>query len=72
MLFSDRFYPAANSDRYTAKEWMELEDSYGRIGGRTTGLEGDRNSTGKPTESTNLDTWGSQRLSQQPKNLDWT
>jgi hypothetical protein len=69
MLFSDRFYPAANSDRYTAKEWMELEDSYGRIGGRTAGLEGDRNSTGKPTESNNLDPCGSQSLNHQPKNI---
>jgi hypothetical protein len=37
---------------------MELGDSYGRIGGRIVGPEGDRNSTGRPTESTNLDTLG--------------
>ena len=30
---------------------------------------GDRNSTGRPTESTNLDSWGSQRMSHQPKNI---
>jgi hypothetical protein len=29
----------------------------------------DRNSTEKPTESTNLDPWGSQRLNHQPKNI---
>lgn len=45
-----------------AKQWMELGDSYGRIGGRIAVPEGDGNSTGKPIESTNLDPWGSQRL----------
>jgi hypothetical protein len=34
---------------------MELEDSYGRTGGRIAGPEGDRNSTGRPTFSANLD-----------------
>jgi hypothetical protein len=38
-----------------AKQWMELGDSYGRIGGRISGAERDRNSTRKPTKSTNLD-----------------
>jgi hypothetical protein len=51
---------------------MELGDSYGRIGGRITGPEGVRNSTGKPTESTNLHPWDSQRLNYQPKNTSWT
>ena len=37
---------------------MKLEDSYGRVGGRIEGPKGDRNSTGKSTESTNLDLWG--------------
>ena len=57
-MSSERLHPAAaDSDRYihTAKWWMELGDSYGRIGRRTAGPEGDKNSTGKPTESTNLD-----------------
>ena len=31
--------------------------------------KGDRNSTGRPTESTNLDPWGFQRLNHQPKNI---
>jgi hypothetical protein len=52
-----------------AKQWMELGDAYGRTGGRTAGPEGDRNSTGRPTESTNLDPWDSQSLNQQPKNI---
>jgi len=33
---------------------VEPGDSYGRIGGRIVGSEGDRNSIGRPTESTNL------------------
>jgi hypothetical protein len=33
------------------------------------GPEGDRNSTGRPTESTNLDPLGSQSLNHQPKNI---
>jgi hypothetical protein len=37
---------------------MELEDSYGRIGGRIAAPEGNKNSTGRPMESTNLDPWG--------------
>jgi hypothetical protein len=39
---------------------MELGDSYGRIGGRIVGTEGDRIFIGRP-ESTNLDPWGSQK-----------
>jgi hypothetical protein len=45
----------------TAKQWTELGDSYGRIGGRIAGPEGD-NSIGRPTESANLDPSGLQRL----------
>ena len=37
---------------------MEVGDSYGRVGERTQGPKGDRNSTGRATESTNLDSWG--------------
>jgi hypothetical protein len=51
------------------KHCMEVGDSYGRVGGRIEGPEWDRNSTGRPTESTNLDLWSSQRLSHQPKNI---
>jgi len=34
---------------------MEVGDSYGRVGGGIEGPEGDRNSTRRPTEPTNLD-----------------
>jgi hypothetical protein len=33
-------------------------DTYRRVGRWIIGPEGDRNSTGRPTESTNLNTWG--------------
>jgi hypothetical protein len=46
----------------TAKESMELGDSYEITGGRIVGPEWDRNSTVRSTESTNLDPWGSQSL----------
>ena len=46
---------------------MEFEDTYGRIKGSTGGPEGDRNSTERPTESTNLNSWCSQCLNRQPK-----
>ena len=59
MLSSERLNPAADSDRHRHPQpnWMELGNSYGRIGGRTMGPEGDRNSTRRPTELTNLDIW---------------
>jgi hypothetical protein len=38
---------------------MELGDVYGTIGGKTTDPIRDRNSTGRTTESINLDPWGS-------------
>jgi hypothetical protein len=47
---------------------MEVGDSYGRIGGRISGTEVNRNFTGRPTESMNLDPWGSQSLEHQQKN----
>ena len=37
---------------------MELLESCGRVGGRIEEPEEDRDSTGRPTESTNLDLWG--------------
>jgi hypothetical protein len=43
--------------RPTAKQWIKLVSFYGRIEGRIAGPRGDRNSTGKPTESTNLNPW---------------
>ena len=48
---------------------MELGDSDERIGGKNSGTEGDRNSRGRPPEPTNLDSWDSQNLNHQPKNI---
>lgn len=49
---------------------MEVGDSYGTIGGRRiTGPEGDRNTTARATESTNMGLWDSQILTNQPKNI---
>jgi hypothetical protein len=39
---------------------MKLKESYGRVGRKIKGPEEDRDSTGRPTESTNLDPWGSE------------
>jgi hypothetical protein len=36
---------------------------------RIVGPKGDRNSTARPSKSTNLDPWGSQNLNHQPKNI---
>jgi len=46
----------------TAKQCMEFWESYGRIGGRIVGPRGERNSTRRPSESTNLVPWGFQSL----------
>ena len=73
MLSSERLHLAADSDRHrqsTAKQWMERGDSYGRMGGRIVASKRDRNSTGRPTELTNLDPWGSQSLNHQPKSIN--
>lgn len=41
--------------RLTSNHWMDLRDSHGRVGGRIEVPEGDINSKGKTTISTNLD-----------------
>ena len=68
-LSSEMLRLAADSKRYRhpPKQWMELGDTYGRTGERIVGPH--RNFTGRPTESTNLDPWGSQKLNHQPKNI---
>jgi hypothetical protein len=48
---------------------MELGDSDGRIGGRIVDFKGDRNSTGRPTQWTIEDPWGSPNLNHQSKNI---
>jgi len=45
------------------------EESCGRVGGRIEELEKDRDSSGRPTESTHLGPWGFQSLNHQPKNI---
>jgi hypothetical protein len=53
----------------TAKQWMELEDFYGRTGGRNAAQKG----IGTPQEDQQIQlTWtlgGSLSLSHQPKNI---
>ena len=41
----------------TANHWTELRDPYGRVRERSEGNEGDGNPIGRPTVSTNLDSW---------------
>jgi hypothetical protein len=53
----------------TAKKWIELGNSYRRIGGRIASPKGDKNYIGRPTEFTKLDPWGSPSLNNQPKNI---
>jgi hypothetical protein len=36
---------------------MELQESFRRVGRKTEGPEEDRDSTGRPRESTSLDPW---------------
>jgi hypothetical protein len=45
----------------TAKQSKEFVDSYGRVVGIINSPEGDRNSTGRPTESICLDPLGALR-----------
>jgi hypothetical protein len=51
----------------TAKLWMGLGDCYERTGDRIVTPKG--NSTGRPSESTSLVSWGSQRLKHPPKSI---
>jgi hypothetical protein len=41
-------------DTDTHSQWMDLGDPYGRRAGRIVSPEMNRNSTGRPSESTNL------------------
>jgi hypothetical protein len=58
MMSSDRLQSAAESDRYRHPQpnsrWS-LDTLMEKIGERTSDPKGDRNSIGRPTESTNLD-----------------
>jgi hypothetical protein len=70
MLSSERLNPAADLDRYRPinKQWMELGDAW-KTRRKDCGSEGNRSSTGRPTESITLDHWGSQSLNYQAKNI---
>ena len=49
---------------------MELGDFHRKLEGKISGPREDRNSAGRPTKSTNLDSWGSESLNHQPKNIN--
>ncbi|EDL74972.1 rCG58917, isoform CRA_a [Rattus norvegicus] len=42
---------------HTVRHWMEVGHTCEKFGKRIEGPEGDRNSTGRPTDSTKLDCW---------------
>jgi hypothetical protein len=55
--------------RSTAKHWVEPGESCGRVGDRIEPARGVKDTTRRPTESTNLAHGGSQRLNHQPKSI---
>jgi hypothetical protein len=59
--------PKKNQER--SEGLVDVAKYYGRIGGRIVGPKEDRKSIGRPTESSNLDPWGSQRLKPKPKTI---
>ena len=68
-LSPKRLYPGADSDEDTHSQtvegfWRFLWKNKRKDCGHCR----DRNSTRRPTEPTNMDPWGSQRLNYQPKN----
>ena len=71
MVSSERLDPATDSDRYTprAKQWLELENSYGRLRGKTACPKQNKYSTGRPTGPAYLNTCTSQNWNHQPKNI---
>jgi hypothetical protein len=50
--------------RPTAKHQEELGEPCGTVGNGTDRAKGVKNTTRRPTESTNLGPWGSERLNQ--------
>jgi hypothetical protein len=68
MLSSGRLLPVADAETDTHSQKVNgVWNSYGRRGGRITGLVKARNSTEIPTDSIKLDPWGFQSLNHQPK-----
>ena len=51
---------------------MKLREARGRVVGRIEGLGGDKDSTRRPTESTNLDPWGLPETEPPTKELTWS
>ena len=41
----------------TPENWTKVRSSYGNFRGKNEGTEGDGNPIGRPTVSTNLDSW---------------
>lgn len=55
----------------THKHWTELWDSYGIFGGRIKGPRRNKNSTEKPTKSTNLDLYELPETEPSTENHAW-
>jgi hypothetical protein len=55
----------------TGKHWIEIGDSYGRVG-RIGEHEGDGNSIGRLTVSTDLDPWELPETKPPAKEYTWT
>lgn len=70
-LSSERFYPARDGNKCTAKHQAELRESHGRGRGNTVGARRGKkkNTTRNPTESTNLGIQALQSLNRQPRRL---
>jgi hypothetical protein len=49
--------------------WNEVRDLYGRVGGRIERTEGEGNSKGRPTVSTNLDPFELPEIKPRPKSI---
>lgn len=58
-----------DSQTPTAKNWVECGKFFGRKGRRIMIPEENRDCTERPIESTNLNSWDSQRLNHHPKNI---
>lgn len=61
-MSSESLHPAPDSVRCksTDKSWMEPGNSYRKVRKRTVAAERNKNSIGRPIESTNLDPWFSE------------
>ena len=70
--YAPQFWIVVHSTRSQAdKQEQPLQESYGRVGGRIEGLEGDRNSQENQQGQLTWTPVGSQRLNHQPKMFEW-